>query len=70
MIIIFWPFSYALNQKGKEKKGRVEWSVPLRFCLVFFSLYLKYISESKEASKENLIDEWASKLLVEDGSWI
>jgi len=56
------------GRKKKEGKGGVWGGVPLRFCLVFFSLYLKYISESKEASKENLIDERTSKLLLKDGS--
>jgi len=52
------------GREGREGKGGVCLCV---FVLSFFSLYLKYISESKEASKESLIDERTSKLLLEDG---
>jgi len=53
--------------RGNEGRGRTGECFCV-FCLVFFSpLYLKYILESKGASKENLIDERTNELLLDDG---
>ena len=61
-------FLTPLTKKGgKERKGRVGCAFAFLSCL-FFPLFEIYLGA--QGSKENLIDERTSKLLLEDGSRI